>query len=109
LTKESEDIMPCYTSTTVQTDVSKWNATRAQAAIAEARKALSNMSFGATIYNGKLTVTASSEGAIATIQKTITQKYAALTVKEASRRFGWTVKAQTTTQTGLTQIKLGRA
>lgn len=88
--------MPCWTVTTVKTDVSKWDAARA----AEA----ASMVYGAQ-YNARTkTLETYSEEDVAEVNK----HYAALTLKAAARRFGWRVQSQTETQNGLQQYVLAR-
>jgi hypothetical protein len=87
--------MPCYTTTTVTHAVEKWDAERALQAIKEA---------GVSVQyaNGKLT--AYTEADITKVK----QKYAELTLKTAAKKFGWSIKSESTTKTGLVQIGLTR-
>lgn len=97
--------MPCDTVTTIKVteSVEKWNAERTKEAIRE-----SGMASQIQLVNGKLVSSArtkeQADAAIVAVRK----KYAELTLKATAKRFGWIVNAQTTTKTGLTQLKLMR-
>ena len=92
--------MPCYTTTTVSADVSKWNQDRAAEAIKLTQAA--GEGYSVRLVNGKLEANSDAE-----INK-VKQQYAALTLKAAAKRFNWTTASQTTTKTGLIQLNLAR-
>lgn len=95
--------MPCDSVITIRHDVSKWNGERALQAIKEA-----GLMGIVRYYNGQLIVASTSKQQDADRVTAVTKKYSELTIKAAAKRFGWNVKAQTVTKTGLTQLHLGR-
>jgi hypothetical protein len=95
--------MPCYTRTVTNSNVEKWNEVRAREAIKQA-----GFGYLAFFANGKLTIGASSKSELDAVQKAIVQKYSELVIRDASKRFGWTVTQTTKTQAGLTQMNLRR-
>ena len=96
--------MPCYTTTTVSVDVANWDAERAH-------KAISDAGIYCVYYdeaNKRLVArNATERGATALINEA-KRAYATATVKAGAARFGWRVKAQSTTKAGTVQLRLGR-
>ncbi len=95
--------MPCYSKITVSHNVGKWNKERAEQAIREC-----GMQYSATYQDGGLFLKLSRNQDQEPLLNQIKRKYAELTLKESAKRFGWTIKNQTTTQQGLTQVHLFR-
>jgi hypothetical protein len=95
--------MPCFTRTEITIDAGKLNAERLE-------KTIQEMTFSgfAKIQNGKLLISGTSEENARELHRRIMQNYAAATIKEASKRFGWTAKAQATTTAGNIKINLVR-
>jgi len=93
--------MPCYTTTTVSVEVGKWDAARAQQAIEAA-----GLKFAAKYVNGKIVINENqnNDQTINSVKK----HYAALTLKAASKKFGWSIKSESQTTTGLLKINLTR-
>jgi len=94
--------MPCWTRTTVKIDVSKWNQDRAQQALKEVTAERTDF-YEAYFELGVLVIRSSSARVNQEIKTAITQKYAALTLKTAAKRFGWQVKSEINNQIHLTR------
>jgi precorrin-6B methylase 2 len=60
------------------------------------------------LVGGKLTVQAATTEEGARLIASARKAYAAQTIKDAAKRFGWRVAADTKTTTGQTQLKLTR-
>jgi hypothetical protein len=93
--------MPCWTTTTIGTDVSKFNQERLQAVLTE-------KGFNAKVVDGKLEILGDSIEDNARINNLILREYTARTINEGAKRFGWQVKSQSTTEKNLIQIQLRR-
>lgn len=94
--------MPCWTTTTVKTDVGKWNLERFN------RVTVANNLYGVSLREGQLiTREASPEAHQALISK-VQRLYAELTIKDAAKRFGWRVAGTTVTKSNTTTIQLKR-
>jgi len=95
--------MPCFSTISVSHAVEKWDEQRAIEAIKDAGLALS-----VRYDKGNLVSTSrSTQQGEANINR-VKQSYAKLTLLAAQKKFGWTVKSQTVTKTGLIQIGLTR-
>jgi hypothetical protein len=93
--------MPCDSTITITHDVGKWNEERVKDAIA-----LAGLTGVVTYRNGQLITNSTSQAQADERITAVKKSYATLTLKTAAKKFGWAIKSESTTQTGLNQIKL---
>jgi hypothetical protein len=96
--------MPCYTVTTIKTDVGKWNVDRWNIVKKQFSSELRDVEYS----NGQLITRAYSANSNDLLIKTASRLYAAQTIRDASKRFGWRVAGDSTTATGNIQLQLRR-
>jgi hypothetical protein len=95
--------MPCDSVITISQEVGKWNEVRANEAIKQAGLQ------GVVVYrDGILYTNASSQELADSRIVAVKKAYSELVIREASKKFGWTVKSTATTKTGLKQLNLAR-
>lgn len=97
--------MPCYTVTTIKTDVGKWNVDRWEIIKRENFKALSGIEY----RNGEIiSYTSMNKEQFDTKVLSAKRLYAEQTVKDASKRFGWRVAGKSVSQKGNITLQLKR-
>lgn len=100
--------MPCYSTTTLNVDIDKLNMSRLNPIIQALNNKYGESEAYGRINNGKLEIGGKTDYHAEQYKKALLQQYSAQVIKDASKRFGWNVKAESVTKAGLTQLTLGR-
>ena len=95
--------MPCDSNYIIKSESVQWNEARAREAIEK-----SGYKYVVQYNNGELTARTTDEARTDAALQAVRKMYGELTIKAAAKKFGFMVKSETTTKTGLKQLIIGR-